>query len=180
MGCCGGRSSRRGRRGRRQSVAVQELNMPGQDGMVLLEYVGGNSGKMTFWGPETRTRYVFGGTKRVGYVDTNDVPGMVGMREGQRPVFREIKQGVTPSPTPKMVEAAQPNPEPIRAETIAMESDDLTTINGVGSSLADRMLEAGYVNVSDIAAAAPDELAEKINTQPWRAAKIVEAARAIG
>lgn len=175
MGCCGGRRSRRGRRRRSQNVVVRGLNMPGQDGMVLLEYVGGNSGKMTFWGPETNTRYVFGGSnKKVGYVDKNDVPGMIGMRESQRPVFREIKQGVTPEPTPKMIEAA------IAKEPKLEQLDDLTIIKGVGSSLAARMIEAGYVNISDIAAVIPEELAEKINTQPWRAAKIVEAARALG
>jgi GT2 family glycosyltransferase/predicted flap endonuclease-1-like 5' DNA nuclease len=194
MGCCGGRGSRRGRRGSRSSTAVQELSMPGQDGMVLLEYVGGNSGKMTFWGPETRTRYVFGGSKKAGYVDKNDVSGMVGMRESQRPVFREVEQGVTPKPTPEMVKVTTPPIQPVAhdydeqiAEIAAIGTEigkqakeNLIAIRGVGPDLAERMIMAGFLRVSDIASVVPDELARKINTQPWRAAKIVEAACAIG
>jgi glycosyltransferase involved in cell wall biosynthesis len=181
MGCCGGRGSRRGRQTAASTTAVvKELSMPGQDGMALLEYVGGNAGKMTFWGPETNTRYVFGGSKKVGYVDTADVAGMVGMRDSRRPVFQAIGRDVMPEPTPEMVEVAQPKEEAVVSGEPSVEPpDDLMTINGVGHSLAERMIAAGYTNISAIAAASPDYLAEKIDTQPWRAKKIVEAARAL-
>ena len=96
--------------------------LPGKDGMVLLEYIGGNAGTTSWWGPVTQTRYEFGGTRPVGYVDQADVEGMLQMKAGRnRRVFQPYKQlpqrpveapviVEPPAPLPKVI---LPAPEPI-------------------------------------------------------------------
>lgn len=62
-------------------------DLPGQSGMVILEYAGGNAGDETWIGPETRTTYLLGGSRKRGYVDKRDAPGLLALRDKGKPVF---------------------------------------------------------------------------------------------
>ncbi len=70
MACC---------QGRKKTVPIRYIpkptnvnSLPGESGMVILEYVGRNVGKSSWFGPATGARYRFGGDQRVGYVDIRD------------------------------------------------------------------------------------------------------------
>lgn len=70
---------------------------PGAAGMVLIEYIGGNVGKMSFYGAVTKTRYVFGGSQRQGYIDAADEatgirlnPGFLELSDHGAAIFRRV------------------------------------------------------------------------------------------
>lgn len=100
MGCCGsGNSNAVVSGGSQMAMAAASLNgssLPGQAGFEILEYIGASTGDMSWFGPVTKTRYVFGGNRRVGYVDIKDAPGMVAMADGGRRVFRVYVKAPTP------------------------------------------------------------------------------------
>jgi hypothetical protein len=74
--------------------------LPGKTGFEILEYIGSSSSDMSWWGPVTKTRYVFGGTRRVGYVDARDAAGLLQMGDNGRPNFRVyVKPEVAPQGT---------------------------------------------------------------------------------
>jgi len=104
-GCCGGGRARPAGRG---ASVPKAGGLPGGAGMTKLEYIGTNQGNSTWFGPVTHTRYVFGASRRVGYVANEDVQGMLAMKgkDGKSPVFR-IK-AEAPKPVPKPT----PPPEP--------------------------------------------------------------------
>lgn len=84
-------------------------NLPGKDGFEILEYVGASSSDMTWWGPTTGTRYVFGGNRRVGYVDRRDVDKMVAIQDQGRKAFRVYQKPVEEIKAP-VVEIANEEP----------------------------------------------------------------------
>ena len=102
MGCCGGRKTTTTAAPRRSTSTTALL--PGSEGMVLLEYTGGSDGKISFWGPVSHTRYVFGGKTKFSYVDARDVEGMLAIIEGKHPIFHRAP--VLPKQPP--VEAVAP------------------------------------------------------------------------
>lgn len=63
-------------------------NLPGANGMIALEYLGASSGPMGFTGEETKTVYLFGGARKIGYVAVEDVDSLLGMYHNQKPLFR--------------------------------------------------------------------------------------------
>ena len=88
MGCCGGRGDRApARRGRGGATNVPR-DLPGRDGMTALQYVGGNHGIESWWGPVTGQRYRAGLSQPIIYVDARDAPGLLKAMEGRRPVFK--------------------------------------------------------------------------------------------
>ena len=123
MGCCGG-----GRRPARQMqqapgrgvqiVAVQ----PGSAGLTMIEYVGGNIGKGSWWGPVTGIRYEFGGSKRLGYVDDRDLAAMLEYMQGHKLVFkRHVRPVLVKMAEPETVTLEMPQGEPpltIRVSTL--------------------------------------------------------------
>jgi len=99
VGCCGGgRSKKATPKATPRAAAAREL--PGRAGMTRLEYIGRNAGDSTWWGPETETRYVFGGNRRVGYVDSKDVAGMLAMKKEDKPVFQIFRPPAKPKVPP--------------------------------------------------------------------------------
>jgi hypothetical protein len=60
--------------------------------MVMLEYIGASAGTQTWFGPVTGTRYLFGGNRKVGYVDGADADEMLILAKGRKPVFRVFEQ----------------------------------------------------------------------------------------
>jgi GT2 family glycosyltransferase len=95
MGCCGG-SKRAARTVQRAPGAVKMAMRAGEDGLTMIEYTGGNAGKSSWWGPTTGTRYEFGGSKRVGYVDNRDLAGMLDVAQGRKLIFRRYAQPAQP------------------------------------------------------------------------------------
>ena len=74
---------------------------PGADGMVLIEYIGGNAGKMTFYGPISGVRYVAGGVITRLYIDQRDAitgirnqPGFLEMQDHGKALFRAVEETV--------------------------------------------------------------------------------------
>lgn len=88
---------------------AQQASLPGRDGFEVLEYIGNSAGTMTWWGPVTRTRYVFGGSRRVGYVDARDAAGMLRIADQGQQAFRIYRKPVVkPAPVVEVVAAAKP------------------------------------------------------------------------
>lgn len=111
MGCCGRRSAATSKGAPAQTITL------GAEGMTLLEYVGTDTGRSTWWGPVTHARYVVSARRPVIYVDNRDVEGMVGMVADRQPVFRPY---VAPEPiAPETEEIA---PEPTETEPEPEES----------------------------------------------------------
>jgi len=68
-----------------------ELADVGRAGMVLVRYIGGNTGRQTFWGAVTGQVYEFGGDREYGYVDRRDVGGLLHpSRRSQRAEFEVV------------------------------------------------------------------------------------------
>jgi len=94
--CCGGRGSRI------VSSAARSASIPiapGSDGMVLLEYIGANTGRQVIYGPITRTRYSYKGSARLFYVDAKDAGPMLEMVRDRAPMFRLGAQRVSEEET---------------------------------------------------------------------------------
>lgn len=79
--------------------------------------------------------------------------------------FRNVAQArtmplVTPVPDTPLSDAVPP--------------DDLTLIHGIGPVYAQRLKDAGIHTFADLAAQAPDKLAEIVELREWQAASPVE------
>ena len=79
---------------------LQEL-VPGGEGMLLIEYIGGNAGKMPWYGAVTGTRYVVGGAQKQLYIDVRDAitgsrsnPGFLEVADHGSPLFRQVVEEV--------------------------------------------------------------------------------------
>lgn len=92
MACCGRRKTAPASR-KTKSSPRRSSDLAGKDGLVLLEYMGGNVGTMTIHGEATRRAYRFGRNKSAkrSYVDAQDVDGFLAMRAGRKPMFRRAK-----------------------------------------------------------------------------------------
>lgn len=107
MGCCGGRS-RVNRSVPRQTVPQTAESLAiARQGFRLIEYVGGNAGTGTFFGPVSGRRYKFGGNAkdRVGYVEAVDFQSMLAQMSNKKPVFVAYE--------PPSVQKVIPDPETI-------------------------------------------------------------------
>lgn len=72
--------------------------IPGADGMLLIEYLGGNAGKMPYYGAVTGTRYTVGGSQKKLYIDPADAitnsktkPGFLEIVDHGIPLFRLVE-----------------------------------------------------------------------------------------
>jgi hypothetical protein len=89
MPCCGGR---RANSSARSNPMTERIDV-GSEGMVRVEYVGGNVGTNTFFGCFTGARYVAGGSRKFIFVDERDlqgtekVPGIVELMRDDKKVF---------------------------------------------------------------------------------------------
>jgi predicted flap endonuclease-1-like 5' DNA nuclease len=136
--------------------------------MVVLQYNGLNVGTQTFVGDVSGTKYRFGGKRVKGYVAVEDVEGLLSLTKKKRILF---KRPPPPKPKPKK-KPVKPKPPPeyapapvevVEADTIHDEHEDLTVLSGVGQTTADRLREAGYITVAQIAGAVPGELSERVS-----------------
>lgn len=91
--CCGNKASQV------PFVApVQAALAPGADGMILIEYIGGNTAEMTFFGAITGTRYRAGGVLKRLYIDQRDAvtglkqkPGFLELNDHGNPIFQLVE-----------------------------------------------------------------------------------------
>jgi glycosyltransferase involved in cell wall biosynthesis len=88
--------------------------LPGAEGFVTIEYQGGNSGDMVWYGVVTGTRYVAGGITRLVSVDIRDAltgaskkPGLLELVEYGKYVFKEYVDPVKAQPVPQTEPVAQ-------------------------------------------------------------------------
>jgi hypothetical protein len=78
--------------------SIASLSMPGGEGMLLIEYVGGNAGKMPYYGAITGTRYIVGGSQKRLYIDVRDAltgsksqPGFLEIVDHGTPLFKQVE-----------------------------------------------------------------------------------------
>lgn len=81
------------------SPPAPESLMPGVDGMLIIEYLGGNVGKMPYYGAVTGTRYSVSGVHRKFYIDIRDAvtgsqkaPGFLEIVDHGVPQFQKIEE----------------------------------------------------------------------------------------
>lgn len=84
--------------------------MVNPNGGVLLEYVGGSAGDMTWFGASGK-RYRAGGVTRVFPVDKGDVATLLGLAEGHQTIFRRYQEH-RPEPAPVNPPKLEPEPKP--------------------------------------------------------------------
>jgi glycosyltransferase involved in cell wall biosynthesis len=112
--CCGRPSATASKNGGIGVAAMstkRTKDLPGQQGMVILEYQGRNAGDETWTGEVTGTTYVLGGVRKQGYVDRRDAygdparrkEGLLNKTRDGRKVFVEIK----PEPIAQPVKLAE-------------------------------------------------------------------------
>lgn len=119
MGCCGSGNRNKPSNGNgAQAQMAARLNVGGNllsvgsQGMIQLEYLLNRAGTQVFNGAVTRAAYVFGGSRKIGYVDQRDAEALLDLREGQRAVFRQIATAPTEVPKPNEQELLTPQPLP--------------------------------------------------------------------
>jgi hypothetical protein len=175
VGCCGGRKSRKAAarsqpRAAASLAARQSALAQRADGMVWLEYIGGNGANQKWRGPETGTVYVFGGKKAIGQVRPEDAAGMLDIRVHTLPMFRLYKMDLKQAEavTVPKTEAARANPP---------QPDDLTAIRGVGAATAGKLRGGGYATFLALAKAQVDEVATRAGIPVHLAQKAIAGAR---
>jgi predicted flap endonuclease-1-like 5' DNA nuclease len=151
MGCCGGRSSKKvtvSKTGQIPLSAAQIRSVP--QGRILLEYIGGNSGK-TPWYVENR-RYIFGGVgpAKVQSVLKDDADELLKARLNGRPQFRRYKM---PAKQPKV-------PIEKRLEANPIVPDNFAKIEGIGIMTEEKLKEAGYTTFLELSRQNPEKVAE--------------------
>jgi GT2 family glycosyltransferase len=121
MGCCGRGGTRV------KSVPVnpnaKTKGIPaGPSDMVMLEYVGGNQGRQSYYGPMTEIRYVVGAGRNYLYVDAQDAKGMVALRVHQQQIFKVYRAPVIKAEMPVITKEAEQAaaaivpPEPVKVK----------------------------------------------------------------
>jgi glycosyltransferase involved in cell wall biosynthesis len=120
--CCGRPSattSKNGGMGAMAMAARHTKDLPGQQGMIILEYQGRNAGDETWTGEVTGTTYIFGGVRKQGYVDKRDAIGdptrrkqglLDKMRDGRK-IFAEVKPAHQPELVTEIAEPVKAKPK---------------------------------------------------------------------
>lgn len=89
MPCCGGRNVANYANGNGGGAQMQALSV-GEGGMVLIEYIGSNAGDETWFPPNApRQTYLFGGSRRVGYVDQRHAEWFLNLKENGKHLFQQ-------------------------------------------------------------------------------------------
>lgn len=93
MACCGQRTVSLPAGSGARGLDMNSVNLVGQEGMTLVEYLGGNAGTQIWHSPLTNVRYVFGGKRKLGFVDNRDIEWITTtFWEGDRAIFRVAPQ----------------------------------------------------------------------------------------
>jgi glycosyltransferase involved in cell wall biosynthesis len=105
--CCGDR--RKTPKKKNPAKRNNPAPLPGRGGMVLLEYIGRNTGAETYFTP-AGNRYKFGKTDRhrTKYVARGDVKYLLGLSDGRKKLFRRYKPKPKLALTQKQIEKVNP------------------------------------------------------------------------
>lgn len=98
--------------------------------MTLIEYSGKSILRGSYYGPVTRTRYQFGKTRALGYVDNRDVPGLLDFKEDGAKVF-SLAQVAAKEATPETIGQAN-----AKAETSQGQDGQLVVVSADTSDLS--------------------------------------------
>lgn len=101
MGCCGGGRSKMAQQASGRPVGAFAAAV-GSNGMIMLEYLANRAGTMPFYGVKTKTRYLFGGQRKMGWVDARDVDGFLQILDGKQPAFRVLEAAPAKAAAPKV------------------------------------------------------------------------------
>lgn len=172
--CGGGRSAPAARSA--QTVAMDAravTDVAAVTGRELIEYIGGNGGKLP-WYTSDGTRYIAGGSKTVIPVLDRHVNEMLDFRIHTRPQFRRY----TP-PRPKNVPVSLPVVPEVEADIAnPSEPDDLTRLRGVGPATAEKLQDAGFTTFLELARSVPEQVAEMAEISLRTASLACQGARA--
>lgn len=149
----------------------------GADGMTAVTYEGGNYGNEAYYGPVTGQRYLFSKKNATRLVDDRDLRtpngrGLLQINENGRLLFRRANPLPQPPPEQPPVELAQdfvPAPTP----------DDLTKINGVGASTAEKLASLGFTTYKAVAGMNAEAMAVVTGIQQARLQKIIDGAQVL-
>jgi len=167
MGCCGN--------GRVQTATVAPRKVPakidsrvGVDGMTLLEYTGRSVGRTAWYGPVTRTRYVFSGLHRVNYVDSRDAPDMLKIIDDRKRVFRiyEPPEEVVPVETVAPEVHGEVVLEAVVPETLIEEESEIEEAPESESEMM-AIVDVGTMKIPDLQLAVKD--ADQAAIDAWLA-----------
>lgn len=120
MACCGKSDKKTVSLSATSSITI------GQEGMTILEYTGTSIGDMTWRGPVTRIKYLFGGIRKRGYVDNRDVPGMLNLRDNGVPVFKIYEEVKAISEPVAIVADTQPETSIVADWEVALNPSEMT------------------------------------------------------
>ncbi len=104
--CCGHDANYSNGGGGGNGAAAAQSLIPGSSGMVLIRYNGGNAGESSWWAGNPPVRYIFGGSKPLGYVAQNHVGFFLDQYEGAKPMFI-LEPVATPEPVKAEVETEE-------------------------------------------------------------------------
>lgn len=157
MGCCGGRGGR-GTKTRSAARSMAAKVLPGNDGMVQLEFIGAGLGNGTYYGEATGTPYRFGNSdlRRLGFVAAKDAKGLLDMMKNKSPLFRKFSGRRAPLPAPPVeaLEIAQPESNTDRFSDLEIDATDaareLAVVNGFDLSLVPGTGKDGRITVGDV------------------------------
>ncbi len=138
VACCGRRNPAPSSSG---GGARESTPLLGSEGMVVLEYIGANDGKMTWYGPVTGARYLAGKSRPRIWVDKRDVPGLLAMMRDRRPVFRRAPEPV-----------AQPEPVSVEPAAVQAKAAVISALSQVPAPPV-RAAEIGDMTVAQVRAA---------------------------
>lgn len=188
MGCCGGRRSPQSQTSQISggTYSMAKLETAGATGMVLVEYMGQNYGKQTYYGPVTGAPYTFSARANKRWVDRRDLHfktdsgndiGLLDMMQNGRDLFR---QASNPAPESVLASAEPVVEEPVPAEEAAeidqavdeIYIEQLVLIKGVGAKSAGELVKAGFLNIEHILEASNEELEEKLGWSSTRVANL--------
>jgi predicted flap endonuclease-1-like 5' DNA nuclease len=160
-----------------QAIAAETAD----PGMVFLEYIGGNAGNSSWWGPETRTRYIFGGGRPIGQVHAEDAPGMLNIRHHTKPVFRRWQPPAAGRKVPALANAGAAGmtdvPESAAQVANPTEPDNLTEIKGIGNATAGKLAAGGYTTFVALARSTAERVAQDTGIAPRLAEAAVAGAQ---
>jgi len=203
MGCCGGSrprvmisQTRKPPNGGGGTYAMG-AGMPGAEGMVLVEYLGGNVGEQTYYGAVTGSAYTFSKKKNKRWVDPNDLHaetannraiGLLDLMDKKNaPLFKQVRQPakekiveattIAEEMTVEPEEIVEPIPAPKVLEP--PEDDFFTPIKGVGVATSRKLIKKGYYSFEQLYETDPDNLLEEFGWSEDRVDSIREQLREI-
>lgn len=176
MPCCGQRNVSLPPTGSgAKGFDMSSVNLVGQEGMTLIEYLGSNAGTQTWHSPITNIRYVFGGKRKVGFVDNRDVQWITTtFWEGDKKLFRvatEQPEAAELDVDPDEVDEVNPPADPDGdatdvdpdAKTVVLEPENKGNGAELGTAVA-APFDPKALNITD--------LKKQLGSQPYSVAQL--------